>query len=128
MKTIAVQDLNKVCAKVAVVDLPQMGRSVTIFNLLGCVDISSFFVVFSRDIEKKHDWENVKLLTHLQFKKFRTTGEHGGERFLVDMSKQYPETADCKMEIENVLLRVVRDHLNFVKARSGMFEGVNHGS
>lgn len=117
MKTISVKDLRSECTIIAVVDLPQLAMNAHIFELKCEIDVRSFFVVLGSDFERKKIWEDVKLLTHLQFKKFKS-GVFAGEKFLLDMSKQYSQTVDCKAEIEAILSKVVRAHLTEVSRKT----------
>lgn len=112
MKTIAVKELRENCERIAVLELPELAQQAFIYQLKSCGDIKSFFVVLESE-SKKRIWEDIKLLTHLQLKKFQSSGEFGAERFLLDMTKQYSSTVDCRFEIESVLLRAVK---SFIKS------------
>lgn len=112
MKTIAVKELRENCERIAVLELPELAQQAFIYQLKSGGDVKSFFVVLESE-SKKRIWEDIKLLTHLQLKKFQSSGEFGAERFLLDMTKQYSSTVDCRFEIESVLLRAVK---SFIKS------------
>lgn len=110
MKTISAQELKNECERITEVFLPQMALKASIYEMQNGGDIRSFIAVLGADHECKKSWEDIKLLTYLQLK-VSGLGVIAGERFIINMSKQYPQTADCRIEIEAILLQTIKNHL-----------------